>query len=243
MEKPTRYMFVCYAAAQRSPTAVDVSLNLAAKRGMNLEACCYGTNKIPNENGEFERCRRKFKKQDRVFVMTSDIAETVVGKIGVPEDKITCLDIEDNYNRGGLNLREKLRTKIYPWITEGNNYPDKKYLVLSLIDCPSAVLGVDILREKGKKEKKKKLIDYIAIDWDYLLKECSGALADEDFYDRIIIFEDTILDKTVIKESLTETLKALAKNPDKIGTIEAIDYFRNRGKIRGKISAEIDRLI
>ena len=246
MEKPTRYMFVCYAAQQRSPTAVDVSLNLAAHSGMNLEACCFGTNYLAHsdDKAKFKKYQERFLKQDRIFVMASDMTERMTRVINIPPEKIICFNIPDNYVRGGLDLRNKLKTRITPWIIPGDSYPYKKYLVLSLIDCKKAHMGVEAWREKIKRRQKRSLVDYAAIDWRNISKECREALVEEEFYDKIIVFEDKIFDTAVVKEPLIKTLACLAKNPDKFGRVDILDPdYRDPKYLKKKIMREIERQI
>ena len=90
-----KYLFVCFAGVNRSPTAVHVAKKMAFKKGIELEADFFG---IITFNGQSKTSvREKCESYDRVFVMEDYIKKKLVEEYYVDPKKIHCFGIEDNY--------------------------------------------------------------------------------------------------------------------------------------------------
>jgi len=117
-----KYTFICNYGQNRGPTAVRVTRELAQERKVELEAEFRAL--FPEESGEYEgKVAEELKISDRIFVMTPKIGEVVRQRYQVPQDKITCLDIEDVYACHGSEahamtkiLEDILRVKLNKWI-------------------------------------------------------------------------------------------------------------------------------
>ena len=87
-----KYMFVCYAGVNRSPTAVEVAMRLARKYGVkDFEAESFGYANIPRGANV-----DKFNDADIVFAMDQQVVDNLFIK-GVLLKKMCNLKIEDCY--------------------------------------------------------------------------------------------------------------------------------------------------
>ena len=99
-----KYVFVCYAGVNRSPTGVEVAMRLARKYGIeDFEAESFGYANIPRGANV-----DKFNDADIVFAMDQQVVEELFRK-GVLLEKMCNLEIEDCYPiKEYPQLREEL---------------------------------------------------------------------------------------------------------------------------------------
>lgn len=113
-----KYVFICYSAVNRSPTAVSVAREIASAKGLDIEM-----GSIPFEslwNIPCAELREIMDKYDKIFVMEDYMVNRLL-YCGVPENKVYCLDIPDKYNvekrESDLEkLTKLLREKLKPLI-------------------------------------------------------------------------------------------------------------------------------
>ena len=109
MPERLRYLFVCCANADRSPTAEAVCRRMAVENGLDIEASSAGTS---------DRANRPVTKKiadlaDKIFVMEPDMVGEMVEEYGQNPAKVVCLDIPDIYERDELELVRTLEQKLY----------------------------------------------------------------------------------------------------------------------------------
>ena len=110
-----KYMFVCYAEVNRSPTGVDVAMSLARKYGVknfNAESLGY-------ENLVREEDVDRLNEADIVFAMDQEVVEDLFRK-GVSLDHMCNLEIEDcypvhKYPESKKELERILKFKLEPF--------------------------------------------------------------------------------------------------------------------------------
>ncbi len=90
-----RYLFVCFAGVNRSPTAVRVAKRMADERGIGLEADFLAIGKL---NGQSKTAvRERCESYGRIFVMEQYIQEKLASEYFVNPAKVHCLNIDDDY--------------------------------------------------------------------------------------------------------------------------------------------------
>jgi predicted protein tyrosine phosphatase len=85
-------------AKNRSPTARDIAMEMAQRRGISLEACCVGMMK-PEMPDEIK------KDYDKIFVFEEWMRNTLLNKYHMPEERVVFLNVPDMYSR--FNARQK----------------------------------------------------------------------------------------------------------------------------------------
>lgn len=103
------YLFVCYANADRSPTAEAVCARIAAENGLDIEVSSAGI---------WDGANRPVTKQmadlaDRIFVMEPGMATEMIEEYGQNPAKVVCLDILDVYVRNDPVLIRRLEAILY----------------------------------------------------------------------------------------------------------------------------------
>ena len=104
-----RFLFVCHANADRSPTAEDVCRRIARDNGLEIEASSAGVSRGANRPVTKEMADRA----DTVFVMEPDMAIEMVEGYGQNPAKVVCLDVLDLYKRNDPWLVAMLEEKMY----------------------------------------------------------------------------------------------------------------------------------
>lgn len=113
-----KYVFVCYAAVNRSPVAVSVAREIASIKGLDIEM-----DSVPFDslwNIPCANLRETMDQYDKIFVMEDYMANRLL-YCGIPENKVYCLDVPDKYDvekrEGDLaKLTEILKKKLKPLI-------------------------------------------------------------------------------------------------------------------------------
>jgi predicted protein tyrosine phosphatase len=103
-----RFLFVCYANADRSPTAEEVCRRIARENGLEIEASSAGVSRGANRPVTKEVADRA----DTVFVMEPYMVTEMVAEYGQNPGKIICLDIPDIYERNDPWLVRILEDRI-----------------------------------------------------------------------------------------------------------------------------------
>lgn len=101
-----KYLFVCGAGVDRSPTAAFVAKQIANRKGLEIEAGSLGL-RLVLQNPEF---KPEFEKYYKFFVMEGWMAEKIRER-GY-NGEIVCLDVDDNYDRGESELIELFKRKL-----------------------------------------------------------------------------------------------------------------------------------
>ncbi len=111
-----KYIFVCNWGVNRSPTAKKLAKRIAVENGLELEAEHMAL--FPEESEQYERKEKaRLNCADKVVVMTPDMAELVRQRYGLPEEKVVCLNIEDDYDCYGIagpQMRKMLEAELMP---------------------------------------------------------------------------------------------------------------------------------
>jgi predicted protein tyrosine phosphatase len=108
-----RYLFVCAANRNRSPTAEDVAQRLAARSGLDIEVRSAGLSPW----AERPLTKEMADGADLVFVMEDYMARALETTYGQDPRKIVCLDIPDLYERGDPVLVYLLEEALEPYLT------------------------------------------------------------------------------------------------------------------------------
>ena len=108
------YLFVCYANAQRSPTAKDVCRKIAKANDFDIEAGSVGISKASNK----PLTQEMVNKADKIFVMEEDMMAELVQYYQQNPGKIVSWDIPDVYNRDDPILVHILEGKLYEFLAE-----------------------------------------------------------------------------------------------------------------------------
>ena len=109
MPEEQYYLFVCYANADRSPTAEAVCRKIAADNGLEIEASSAGVSRGANRPVTKEMADLA----DKIFVMERGMVMKIVSEYGQNRAKIVCLDIPDIYERNEPKLMRTLEQKLY----------------------------------------------------------------------------------------------------------------------------------
>jgi predicted protein tyrosine phosphatase len=112
-KKPRRYLFVCAANRNRSPTAENVARLLAAQSGLDLEVRSAGLSPF----SETPLTQQMADWADLIFVMEDYMARELEAFYGQDPRKIVCLDIADLYERGDPVLVYLLEEALKPYLT------------------------------------------------------------------------------------------------------------------------------
>ena len=107
-----RFLFVCHANADRSPTAEDVCRRIARDNGLEIEASSAGVSRGANRPVTKEMADRA----DTIFVMEPDMVTELVEEYGQDPGKVICLDIPDIYLRNEPELVGTLERKLYDYL-------------------------------------------------------------------------------------------------------------------------------
>jgi predicted protein tyrosine phosphatase len=106
-----RYLFVCAANMNRSPTAVDVFRTMAARNSLEVEAGSAGISPLsanPVTKAAADRA-------DLIFVMEDYMARELETRYGQDPAKIICLNIPDIYERDDPTLVRILTRELAPY--------------------------------------------------------------------------------------------------------------------------------
>jgi predicted protein tyrosine phosphatase len=103
-----RFLFVCHANAQRSPTAEEVCRRIAREENLGVEASSAGISR----DAKRPVTREMAEEADCIFVMEDEMAATLVEDYGLNPGKIVCLDIPDIYERNDPWLVRILEDRI-----------------------------------------------------------------------------------------------------------------------------------
>jgi predicted protein tyrosine phosphatase len=110
-EPHRRYLFVCAANINRSPTAVDVFRAVAAENGLDVEASSAGMSSFSAN----PVTKAMADEADTIFVMEDYMARELETRYGQDPAKIVCLDIPDIYERGDPTLVRILKRELSPY--------------------------------------------------------------------------------------------------------------------------------
>jgi predicted protein tyrosine phosphatase len=106
------FLFVCYANAERSPTAEAVCRRVTAENSLDIEASSAGIS-----CGAHRPVTRKMAGlADKIFVMEPDMVREMAEGYGQNPAKIVCLDIPDIYERDEPRLVAMLEQKLYEYL-------------------------------------------------------------------------------------------------------------------------------
>jgi predicted protein tyrosine phosphatase len=114
MPTKMRFLFVCHANADRSPTAEEVCRRIARESGLEIEAGSAGLSRGANRPVTKEMADRA----DTIFVMEPYMVTELVEKYGQEPGKIVCLDIPDIYERNEPELVSTLEQKLYEYLIQ-----------------------------------------------------------------------------------------------------------------------------
>jgi len=108
-----KYMFVCAQGAIRSPTAASVAENLAGEKDLDIDVNYCGIELVKHFQTRF--CGDGLKGYDKYFAMEKSIVSDLVS-LGVLEEKIVCLNVEDIYSKNDFSLRKIMEDKLREYI-------------------------------------------------------------------------------------------------------------------------------
>ncbi|UCE43743.1 MAG: protein tyrosine phosphatase [Candidatus Bathyarchaeota archaeon] len=100
---PKKILFVCTGNMDRSPTAENLLSGREDFEVMSAGTWIHARRRISESILEWA---------DQIFVMEREHKDVILRLKPEVEDKITVLDIPDNYRRDGLDLIEMLKTKL-----------------------------------------------------------------------------------------------------------------------------------
>jgi len=104
-----RFLFVCHAAMNRSPTAEGVCREIARANGLDIDASSAGISRAAERPVTKELADRA----DRIFVMEPEMEAILKKEFGQKPDKIICLDIPDIYATWDPLLVKRLEDSLY----------------------------------------------------------------------------------------------------------------------------------
>jgi predicted protein tyrosine phosphatase len=107
-----RFLFVCYANADRSPTAEEVCRRVARDNGLEIETSSAGVSRETHRPVTKEMADRA----DTIFVMEPYMVTELVEEYGQDPGKVICLDIPDSYLRNEPELVGTLENKLYEYL-------------------------------------------------------------------------------------------------------------------------------
>jgi len=110
-ETHRRYLFVCAANINRSPTAADVFRRMAAQNGLEVEVGSAGIS--PFSANPVTKAMAD--EADIIFVMEDYMARELETRYGQDPAKIVCLDIPDIYERNDPALVRILVRELSPY--------------------------------------------------------------------------------------------------------------------------------
>ncbi|GEM_PF-5026753 len=107
-------LFVCSMGMDRSPEAVNIALHLGLERKIPVNADYMG---IDREMTEYKRSvLERLHTYDKIFVMDEDMGKKLVEEYKVSEDRIICLYIDEDYDKGDPILKSLIRLKLENFI-------------------------------------------------------------------------------------------------------------------------------
>jgi predicted protein tyrosine phosphatase len=109
MPEKLHYLFVCYANADRSPTAEAVCRKIATDNGLEIMASSAGVSRGANRPVTKDMADLA----DRIFVMDPDMVTEMVEEYGQNPAKVVCMSIPDIYERNEPELVRTLEQKLY----------------------------------------------------------------------------------------------------------------------------------
>jgi predicted protein tyrosine phosphatase len=112
--KKEKYLFVCYANENRSPTAAEVCRRIARASGLEIEAKSAGISRAANK----PLTREMADEADKIFVMEEYMKMALIQEYGQNPGKIICLDIPDVYNRADPWLVNIIEDRLYEFLAE-----------------------------------------------------------------------------------------------------------------------------
>jgi predicted protein tyrosine phosphatase len=115
MDRPRRYLFVCAANLNRSPTAEDVFRTLAAQAGVEVEVSSAGLSPF----AERPITKDLADTADLIFVMEDYMARELETRYRQDRTKIVCLDVPDVYFRNDPVLVRLLKESLAPFVSQG----------------------------------------------------------------------------------------------------------------------------
>jgi predicted protein tyrosine phosphatase len=107
-----RFLFVCYANADRSPTAEEVCRRIARDNGLKIEASSAGISRGANRPVTKEMADRA----DTIFVMEPYMVTEMVEEYGQDPAKVICLEIPDSYLRNEPELVGILENELHEYL-------------------------------------------------------------------------------------------------------------------------------
>jgi predicted protein tyrosine phosphatase len=107
-----RFLFVCHANADRSPTAEEVCRRIARANGLEIEASSAGIAPGANRPVTKEMADRA----DTIFVMEPNMVTEMVEEYGQDPAKVICMDIMDIYIQNEPELVATLEQKLYEYL-------------------------------------------------------------------------------------------------------------------------------
>lgn len=107
-----RYLFICAANLNRSPTAEAVFLALARQAGVEVEVSSAGLSPYAQRPVTRELVDRA----DLIFVMEDYMARELQTRYNLDPAKIVCLDIPDMYFRDDPMLVHILKEALAPFV-------------------------------------------------------------------------------------------------------------------------------
>ncbi len=113
-EPRSRYLFLCAANRNRSPTAERVFRTLAAQAGVEVEVSSAGLSPYADRPVTKELADRA----DLIFVMESYMARELETRYGQDPAKIVCLDIPDVFFRDDPLLVRLLKEALTPFVPQ-----------------------------------------------------------------------------------------------------------------------------
>jgi len=114
MPERLHYLFVCYANADRSPTAEAVCTRIATENSLDIEASSAGTSHGANR----PVTKKMADLADQIFVMEPYMATEMVEEYGQNSAKVICLDIPDIYERNEPRLVSALEQKLHEYLIQ-----------------------------------------------------------------------------------------------------------------------------
>ena len=114
MPERLHYLFVCYANADRSPTAEAVCRRIATENGLEIEASSAGISDGANR----PVTKKMADLADKIFVMELDMVMEMVEEYGQNPAKVVCLDIPDIYERDEPELVKTVEQKLYEYLMQ-----------------------------------------------------------------------------------------------------------------------------
>jgi len=110
-ETRRRFLFVCAANINRSPTAADVFRTMAAENGPDIEVNSAGISPFSTN----PMTKAMADEADLILVMEDYMARELETRYGQNPAKIVCLGIPDIYERGDPTLVRILKRELSPY--------------------------------------------------------------------------------------------------------------------------------